>query len=202
MTVFWRRLSILALACTILAATMPPASAQASCPNGVTRTTYMVGGNVYATKCIGSSYLDERYGPTSLYANDNWTGVALLSSDNSHALVMQPATAGDNLVLYNTGGQFGPGSELSCDNSQPLSQCIPTWTATWASNTSATGYPCAIMQNDGNFVVYSGGCSATALWASGTNGSGGVQVVMQTDGNLVIYDASNSPKWATGTNGR
>ena len=41
-------------------------------------------------------------------------------------------------------------------------------TALWASNTAGTAADEAIMQNDGNVVVYS--ASGAALWATGTNG--------------------------------
>jgi len=57
----------------------------------------------------------------------------------------------------------------------------------------------AVMQTDGNFVVYFG---STALFATGTNGSGADHFAVQSDGNLVVYDAANVPKWASGTNGK
>jgi hypothetical protein len=67
----------------------------------------------------------------------------------------------------------------------------------------------AIMQSDGNFVVYSTGQTNGRgrdfpIWASNTNGKGRkpFRTVMQKDGNLVVYDATNSPKWASNTNGR
>src|SRR5262249_30642951 len=56
----------------------------------------------------------------------------------------------------------------------------------------------AIMQPDGNFVVYLGG---SAAWASGTNGTGADRVMMQVDGNLVVYQGTGA-KWATGTYGQ
>lgn len=57
----------------------------------------------------------------------------------------------------------------------------------------------AIMQQDGNFVVYEAG---RPLWASNTNGSGASTVVMQDDGNLVVYAPGGNPKWASDTCGR
>lgn len=58
----------------------------------------------------------------------------------------------------------------------------------------------AIMQTDGNFVLYRNGVGA--LWASGSCGQSGfgsnIQAVMQSDGNFVLYDAGALPaKWAT-----
>lgn len=62
---------------------------------------------------------------------------------------------------------------------------------------SSNGWYRAIMQSDGNFVVYSK--NGTAVWASNTNyGEGSYRTVMQSDGNLVIYNGS-SAIWATNT---
>jgi hypothetical protein len=85
----------------------------------------------------------------------------------------------------------------------------------------------AVMQEDGNFVIYKGNA---AIWATGAGkgkylvfqtdgnvviyrsegfvdpgwatGARGVRFVMQSDGNLVLYDASNRPTWASNTAGR
>lgn len=62
---------------------------------------------------------------------------------------------------------------------------------------SPTGTYEAVMQGDGNFVVYQVG--GAALWSSATSGSGSTHVVMQTDGNLVIYTASGVAVWSSGT---
>ncbi len=67
----------------------------------------------------------------------------------------------------------------------------------------------AILQGDGNFVIYSTGSTNGRgkdhrIWSTNTMGKGTTprKVVMQKDGNLVLYDATNSPKWASNTNGR
>lgn len=57
----------------------------------------------------------------------------------------------------------------------------------------------AIMQTDGNFVVYRTGGGAT--WSTNTAGSGAVRAVMQTDGNFVLYNANNGVVWASNTSG-
>jgi hypothetical protein len=44
----------------------------------------------------------------------------------------------------------------------------------------------AIMQNDGNFVVYKNDGSGKAIWSTGTNGSAAVKAIMQNDGNFVL----------------
>lgn len=74
---------------------------------------------------------------------------------------------------------------------------------------SPNGQWFAVLQSDGNFVVYQGQGSLfhsggsyrpSAAWAAGT--SGAVSAVMQVDGNFVLYDANNRPVWATGTVGK
>src|SRR5262249_17646098 len=59
----------------------------------------------------------------------------------------------------------------------------------------------AIMQADGNFVLYQGN---TALWASNTvQATGDYFVIMQDDGNLVLYtgtrDKAGTALWASNT---
>ncbi len=55
----------------------------------------------------------------------------------------------------------------------------------------------AVMQGDGNFVLYHQGW--TPLWSSGTWGHPGAYIVLQNDGNLVIYGPSGRALWASGT---
>jgi hypothetical protein len=69
----------------------------------------------------------------------------------------------------------------------------------------------AMMQPDGNFVLYAtvakdnktlgAGAAGTtqALWNTGTSGNGGSRLVLQDDRNLVVYDASNKAVWSSGT---
>jgi len=79
-----------------------------------------------------------------------------------------------NLVLYNNGR------------------------ALWATGTDGNPGAWAVMQSDGNFVVYSS--QNRALWATGTDGNPGAWAVMQSDGNFVVYSSQNRALWATGTN--
>ncbi|MEZ2419349.1 hypothetical protein [Luteibacter sp. RCC_6_2] len=66
------------------------------------------------------------------------------------------------------------------------------------SLTSHDGRYTAIMQGDGNFVVYRNS-DGVAIWNTGTSGSGANRIVMQTDGNLVIYTPDGRAVWNTGT---
>jgi hypothetical protein len=62
---------------------------------------------------------------------------------------------------------------------------------------STNGRYLAVMQTDGNFVVYGAG---RPLWASRTQ-SGGASLAIQRDGNLVMYDMYGAPRWASRTAG-
>ena len=62
--------------------------------------------------------------------------------------------------------------------------------------TSGSGGYRAVMQPDGNFVVYSLRGHAHPIWVSGTAGNPGAVLVKQADGNLVIYQAGHAV-WAT-----
>ena len=86
----------------------------------------------------------------------------LTSTNSEYRLVYQ----GDgNLVLYSYG------------------------TPLWASNTGGTAAGQAVMQHDGNFVVYD--AYWNALRASNTDGYDGARLVFQNDGNVVIYTPSS-----------
>ncbi len=64
---------------------------------------------------------------------------------------------------------------------------------------SPNGAYTAIMQGDGNFVLYG---PAGWTWQSNTLGSGSNRVQIQPDGNLVMYTPSNAVTWQSATNGR
>jgi hypothetical protein len=69
-------------------------------------------------------------------------------------------------------------------------------TAIWATSTYVAGSSIE-MQTDGNLVVYTP--SHGSVWSSVTGLSTNDRLVMQTDGNLVIYDGSGTALWALGT---
>lgn len=62
--------------------------------------------------------------------------------------------------------------------------------------TSANGAYTAIMQSDGNFVIYNNSTGAPT-WATGSNGTNR-SIILQSDGNLVIY-AAGAAVWASGS---
>jgi hypothetical protein len=97
-------------------------------------------------------------------------GESRMSDNGQYRLDMQPD---GNLVLYRTS-----------DNA-PL----------WASKTDGRGGTHAVMQSDGNLVVYG---DAGAVWASQTAGNSSATLAVQDDGNVVIHQ-SGTPIWATDT---
>jgi hypothetical protein len=69
--------------------------------------------------------------------------------------------------------------------------------ALWASATAGKQVAFAIMQGDGNFVVYAP--DGTPLWHAGTHGNPGTFLQIQDDGNLVLYAPGDRAIWASGT---
>jgi len=72
---------------------------------------------------------------------------------------------------------------------------------------SANGYYYAVVEPDGNFLVYATTHwhSKNVLWQSKTGGKGkgpGFNVEVQEDGNLVRYDGHRNHHWSTDTNGK
>ncbi|UUZ85857.1 hypothetical protein LJK88_21785 [Paenibacillus sp. P26] len=98
-------------------------------------------------------------------------GQQLTSTNGMFALVMQQD---GNLVLYRAGSN----------------------SALWASGTFGHRIDWAVLQEDGNFVIYGEG---KALWSSGTYGSNVARLIVQNDGNVVIYGKSGNAIWSTNT---
>ncbi len=129
---------------------------------------------IWATHTNGQPPGASAIGASSLAPGDTITvNHYLRSADGRYALLLQ---SDQNLVLY------GPGYHLL-----------------WSSKTNGKGADRAVMQGDGNFVLYKGG---TAVWATHTSGHGGSKLKLQNDGNLVIYDSHGHAIWATHTNGK
>jgi hypothetical protein len=62
---------------------------------------------------------------------------------------------------------------------------------------SSNGIYTAVMQYDGNFVVYAKDQS-NAKWSTGTRDIGYI-LAFQTDGNLVVYSVAQNAKWLSRT---
>jgi hypothetical protein len=97
-------------------------------------------------------------------------GESIKSQNGRITLAMQ----GDaNLVLYRSNG-----------------------VAIWDSKTVGTQATQAVMQNDGNLVLYG---PTGAIWSTDTANNPGAFLVAQDDENLVIYTPDGDPLWDTNT---
>jgi hypothetical protein len=70
----------------------------------------------------------------------------------------------------------------------------------WSSSTlgRGCGAQVAVMQDDGNFVIYD--YCGDAIWDSNTHGNPGAYLALQNDGNVVIYSSDNTEAlWSTHT---
>lgn len=67
-------------------------------------------------------------------------------------------------------------------------------TELWASGTNDLPIAQAIMQGEGNFVLYD--VIGEPVMATGTSGNPGAYAVVEDDGNLAIYDQNNNRIWS------
>ncbi|NRG42323.1 hypothetical protein HRK28_15520 [Rathayibacter sp. VKM Ac-2835] len=102
-----------------------------------------------------------------------------------------------NLVVYRYSGSPAWASSVNGRIAAPDAPTLGSGQTLFADEQLTAGPSRAILQADGNFVVYSGG---SVLWSTGTSGVGNT-LVMQTDGNAVIYGGDSSVKWSSGTAG-
>ena len=108
---------------------------------------------------------------------------SFVTPSNEHQLILQDD---GNLVLYQLAGDDPNGKKY----------------VVWASNTYGQNSQYAIMQPDGNFVIYGPDNPPNALWASGTNGQGTAPYTLEItedltpDGaELQIVDSNGSGLW-------
>jgi hypothetical protein len=71
---------------------------------------------------------------------------------------------------------------------------------TWHSGTGGHPNAYAVMQEDGNMVIYAYAAYQGGLWTSGSQGHPGASMLVQDDGNMVIYTWKSM--WATNTAGK
>lgn len=120
--------------------------------------------------------------PTPL-ANTPFGGNQLVSMNGTFQLVLQ-ANDG-NLVLYINDSFTNPDAGL-------INRAI------WSAFTQNQAASIAIMQDDGNFVVYDS--FQNPLFNTGTNGNPGAFIIIQDDGNLVVYASDGlTPLWQSAT---
>ncbi|MGC4081273.1 MAG: hypothetical protein QM736_03945 [Vicinamibacterales bacterium] len=93
-------------------------------------------------------------------------------------------------------GWLGPGEELVAGRyrlrNTPNGELVLTvdgWATLWSSGIGAPGW--AIMQDDGNFVLYR---DDGLTWSTGTQGHDGAHLELKMEGELVVY----APPWEGG----
>ncbi|MGF1429088.1 hypothetical protein [Kitasatospora sp. LaBMicrA B282] len=115
--------------------------------------------------------------PTSVTRpNDAWVPCTSYSGDDTVIAPDQTVQPGTRFCV----GSF----QLIMQHDGNLVIYSNTGTPLWNSQTYTDPGAYAIMQGDGNFVVYQG---QTAVWNAQTWGHPGAYTCFQTDGNLVVY---------------
>lgn len=110
-------------------------------------------------------------------------GNELRSVNGTFQLAFQEADG--NLVLYIDDSLANPNSGL-------INRAV------WSAFTQNKAASLAIMQDDGNFVVYDS--FQNPLFDTHTNGHPGAFIILQDDGNLVVYDGDGvTPLWQSVT---
>mmetsp|Transcript_55447 Transcript_55447/g.92168 ORF Transcript_55447/g.92168 Transcript_55447/m.92168 type:complete len:310 (-) Transcript_55447:239-1168(-) len=72
------------------------------------------------------------------------------------------------------------------------------WSALWSAGTADGNYNrFLILQGDGNIVLYNN--DGGVAWAAGVSSASPAYLVMQDDGNLVAYDTNGGAYWYTNT---
>jgi len=101
-----------------------------------------------------------------------------------------------NLVLYSRGSlplwSTMGGKTGFAEDTLPSGAILKSGQALWSHN----GTYQAILQTDGNFVVYG---PTGALWHTMTNGSGAIGLELRTDGEFVLYNSRGLAFWSSDT---
>ena len=105
--------------------------------------------------------------------NGNWSAATLTFTNNNYQLILQQD---GNLVLTDAVG-----------------------TILWSTGTSGQGVVQALMQTDGNFVLYNQvqptnqpGSPSDAVWSTGTHGNSGAYLSLANNGTLAILSSTGS----------
>ncbi|WP_051969950.1 ricin-type beta-trefoil lectin domain protein [Kitasatospora azatica] len=133
---------------------------------------------------------------TVLYSRDNTPVWSTRTYDPAHDTTGHPIMSGT--VLH--GGDVLTASRttltMGTDGNLVLADA---WTGRvlWTSGTAGHPGATAVMQPDGNLVVYAP--QGWPLWAPATEGNPGSRTTLQNDGNLVLYNADGRALWSTDT---
>ena len=131
--------------------------------------------------------------------DDNTDGLQKDDTDGAIAIYGAPAPA--NQLL--SGSRLLPGESLTSTNGRYRLLYQPDGilvlyddvdeVALWATDTAGTSAGQAVMQSDGNFVVYD--AQGIARWSTGTGGNANARLLLQDDGNLVVYSTDDDVLW-------
>jgi parallel beta-helix repeat protein len=143
---------------------------------------------------IASTTLQSEFVPATIY----WL---LGISEPSILTAVQPSTACGTFTANQ--GILPNQSLLSCDGRfaltlQSSGNLVLTQGTSqlFATNTAGLQVAEAILQGDGNFVLYN--VTGQSVWSTNTAGNAGARLLLQGDGNLVIYNGSTAI-WSSGT---
>jgi hypothetical protein len=140
------------------------------------------------TTSLGRAYTGDMYPNDSLSCS---SGTELVSPNSSYYLVCT-----DNAGLWNGYYMMSNGCGGGYDDWDSHSDAASSGAGSHTNQTvpsDQNGY--ALMQSDGNFVLYDS--NPTARWATNTSGyTNGPFIQMQNDGNLVVYYNTNVALWA------
>jgi hypothetical protein len=166
-------------------------------------------GVLSAAALLGARHLEVTPAASSAPATTTLTAnTSLTSANGDYQLLM---TAGGDLVEnslhgispilmdeFTGDGYFGGGNATAPGGNDTVNGAMvgSDVVQIWHSGTGGHPGARAVMQADGNLVIYSP--ANAVLWASGTAGHPGTRLVVQSDANVVLYDGSRA-LWATGT---
>lgn len=134
--------------------------------------------------------------PSAIETSEPALATAVTPRSTVHQTAVDTITGafGVNTVHTSTDGRFQlklrPGGDLWLTTSWAPDQPY------WRSRTDGSNADAAVMQGDGNFVLYR---NSVAVWSTGTSGYPGSILRLQDDGNLVVYAPGNVAKWNSQT---
>ncbi len=169
----------------------------AKAPNYGIGTVSTDGGAPAQADFYDPGYVDQQVMYTSPVLARGTHTTTLTVSGNAN-----PRSPGTQVTLDSFRVTGGAPASVPVAAPSPQGAVLPSGTAlrTGQFLRSTNGQFTAVVQSDGNLVVYR--ADGHPLWATGTYGSGeGNFLAMQTDGNLVLYSRTGRPLWATGTVG-
>ena len=133
---------------------------------------------IYIFKWSAGTYAAPSPGPFAAQSCSIGTYLVVGQSIHANQCIVSPH--GQYMLYMDPGGNF-------------FIYDIAHGTGTWGANTAGHPGAYALMQSDGNLVVYD--ANNNFLWMSGTNGTYAERLDMEDDGRIIIYKSA----WNSGT---